>query len=193
MPKSKNKGTENHYVNNKELYAEMCAFKESVRSAEESGEPRPRIPNKIGEALLAIGQRLSTKPNFANYTYREEMVSDGIENCVVYIDNFDPEKSTNPFAYFTQIIYYAFLRRIQKEEKQQYIVHKVTERSLVHNELVHSEHDGDALIPSYIDVDSDYVNDFVSSFESKEQDRRDKRRQKKKGLQPFYEGDTKEK
>ena len=53
------------------------------------------------------------------------MISDGIENCLQYMDNFDPEKSKNPFAYFTQIIYYAFIRRIQKEKKQQQVKQKM--------------------------------------------------------------------
>ena len=139
MPRAKSE----HYVDNKKLYAEMVEYLGSVKEAEESGDDKPRIPEYIGECLLKISTRLSTKPNFINYTYRDEMISDGIENCVNYIGNFNPEKSTNPFAYFTQIIYYAFLRRIQREKKQLYIKHKSLERSLVFDELAsHSEADG---------------------------------------------------
>ncbi|MGY8867042.1 MAG: sigma factor for late transcription, partial [Methylophagaceae bacterium] len=124
-----------HYVDNKKLFVEMCAYLELVKEAAEADDKRPRIPEYIGECLLKISSRLSTKPNFINYTYRDEMISDGIENCVNYIGNFNPEKSQNPFAYFTQIIYYAFLRRIQREKKQLYIKHKSLETAIVQNEL----------------------------------------------------------
>ena len=118
-----------HYVDNKSLYATMVEFKVACKDAEECGEDAPPIPDMVGAALLKIANRLSTKPNFINYTFREEMVSDGIENCINYIGNFDPNKSKNPFAYFTQIIYYAFLRRIQKEKKQLDIKTKIIERT----------------------------------------------------------------
>ena len=123
MPRAKSE----HYVDNKRLYAEMQDYLNAVKEAEESGDDKPRIPEYIGECLLKISTRLSTKPNFINYTYRDEMISDGIENCVNYIGNFNPEKSKNPFSYFTQIIYYAFLRRIQKEKKQNYIKYRIIE------------------------------------------------------------------
>ena len=102
-----------HYVNNKEFLAAMVDFRNNVQLAEKNGDERPRVTPYIGECLMKIAVHLSHKPNFINYTFKEEMISDGIENCLQYIDNFNPEKSQNPFAYFTQIIYYAFLRRIQ--------------------------------------------------------------------------------
>jgi len=89
-----------------------------VHKADAEGVPRPYVPNYIGECIMKIATHLSYKPNFINYTFRDEMILDGIENCITYIDNFDPAKSKNPFAYFTQITYYAFIRRIQKEKKQ---------------------------------------------------------------------------
>ena len=97
--------------------------------AKEKGEPRPVISNYIGECFLKIATHLSYKPNFVNYMFREDMICDGIENCVQYIENFNPEKSSNPFAYFTQIIYYAFLRRIQKEKRQLEIKNKILTKS----------------------------------------------------------------
>ena len=99
-----------HYVNNKEFLFALVEFKAECKAAEEAGEDRPRIGNYIGECFLKIATHLSYKPNFVNYMFREDMICDGIENCVQYIGNFDPSKSSNPFAYFTQIIYYAFLR-----------------------------------------------------------------------------------
>ena len=118
-----------HYVNNKEFLAAIVEYKEKVALAAERGEDKPRITRYIGECFLKIATHLSFKPNFVNYMFKDDMVCDGIENCVQYINNFNPEKSKNPFAYFTQIIHYAFLRRIQKEKKQLEIKTKIIERS----------------------------------------------------------------
>ena len=127
MPRMRKK-TE-YYVNNKEFLAAITVYRNSVLKARDDGAARPRVPNYIGECFLKIATHLSYKPNFVNYMYREDMICDGIENCLQYIDNFNPEKSSNPFAYFTQIIYYAFLRRIQKEKKQMEIKNKILEKS----------------------------------------------------------------
>ena len=118
-----------HYVNNKEFLFALVEFKAECKAAEEAGEDRPRIGNYIGECFLKIATHLSYKPNFVNYMFREDMICDGIENCVQYIGNFDPSKSSNPFAYFTQIIYYAFLRRISKEKRQLEIKNKIITKS----------------------------------------------------------------
>ena len=117
-----------HYVDNAKFLQAMKDWKEACKDAEEMGEEVPPVTNYIGECFLKIANGLSYRPNFINYTYRSEMVSDCIENCLQYIHNFDPEKSKNPFAYFTQIIYYAFLRRIQKEKKQTHIKNKIIEK-----------------------------------------------------------------
>ena len=118
-----------HYVNNKEFLEALIQYRESVKRAEDAGKPKPRISNYIGECFLKIANHLSYRPNFVNYMFKDDMICDGVENCVQYVDNFDPEKSKNPFAYFTQIIYYAFLRRIQREKKQLEIKNKIIERS----------------------------------------------------------------
>ena len=144
MPKKKSE----HYVNNKELLEAMIVYRARVevsykktfnrdltveqpktRKSKARWEGKPPIPNYLGECFLKIATHLSYKPNFVNYMFREDMISDGIENCVQYIHNFDPEKSKNPFAYFTQIIHYAFLRRIQKEKKQLDIKTKIIEKT----------------------------------------------------------------
>ena len=122
------KGSE-HYVNNKEFLAALIKLREDREIAEIRGKEKPRIPRYIGECFLKIATHLSFKPNFVNYMFKEDMISDGIENCVQYIHNFNPEKSQNPFAYFTQIIHYAFLRRIQKEKKQLEIKNKILEKT----------------------------------------------------------------
>ncbi len=113
-----------HYVNNKEFTAAIVKHNEACKVAVEKGEDKPRVTEYIGECIYKIATRLSTKPNFINYSYRDEMICDGIENCLQYINNFNPEKSQNAFAYVTQIIYFAFLRRIHKEKKQAAIKQK---------------------------------------------------------------------
>ena len=125
MPRKKSE----HYVNNKQLLEALIVYRAKVAHAKENDLPKPRITNYLGECFLKIATHLSYKPNFVNYMFRDDMISDGIENCVQYIHNFDPEKSKNPFAYFTQIIYYAFLRRIQKEKKQLEIKQKILDHS----------------------------------------------------------------
>jgi len=118
-----------HYVNNKEFLAALIKYREDKEIAVLQNKPKPPIPRYIGECFLKIANHLSFKPNFVNYMFKEDMISDGIENCVQYIHNFNPEKSQNPFAYFTQIIHYAFLRRIQREKRQLEIKNKILERS----------------------------------------------------------------
>jgi hypothetical protein len=132
-----------HYVNNKDFLAAIVEYRIKVRKAAQKENPditddqlknwsspnKPRITNYLGECFLKIATHLSYKPNFVNYMFREDMISDGIENCVQYMLNFDPAKSSNPFAYFTQIIHYAFLRRIQKEKKQLEIKTKIIEKT----------------------------------------------------------------
>jgi len=107
-----------HYVNNKEFLAAMVEYTKNVNRAKRKKESKPPVTDYIGSCFLKIANHLSYRPNFINYTFRDDMISDGIENCLQYLDNFNPKKSNNPFAYFTQIIYYAFIRRIQKEKKQ---------------------------------------------------------------------------
>jgi hypothetical protein len=108
-----------HYVDNKKFLQAMVDWRSKVQKAEDNKRKKPVVTNYIGECFLKIANHLSYRPNFINYTYRDDMISDGIENCLQYMSNFNSEKSSNPFAYFTQIIYYAFIRRIQKEKKQQ--------------------------------------------------------------------------
>lgn len=118
-----------HYVNNVDLFDALVIHREKVLAAKEAGKELPRIPHYIGEAIMKIATHLAYKPNFSNYTFREEMISDGIENCLLYLNNFDPAKSKNPFAYFTQIIYFAFLRRIQREKRHLYTKYAAIEQA----------------------------------------------------------------
>ena len=118
-----------HYVDNVRFCEAMTEWKNQVIEAEEAGEEkRPPISEYIGECFVKIAEHLSRKPNFINYPFRDEMQADGIENCLMYAHNFNPEKSKNPFSYFTQMIYYAFLRRIEKEKKQNFIKYKMMQK-----------------------------------------------------------------
>ena len=118
-----------HYVNNKDFYQALVDYNKKIEEAKAQNLPKPRITNYIGDCFLRIANHLAYKPNFVNYMFKDDMICDGIENCVQYIHNFNPKKSENPFAYFTQIIYYAFLRRIQREKRQLEIKNKILERS----------------------------------------------------------------
>ena len=132
-----------HYVDNQQFLAAIIAYREKVETSKIRGTKKPRIDEYIGDCFLKIATHLSYRPNFINYMYKEDMISDGVENCVQYIDNFDPAKSRNPFAYFTQIVYYAFLRRIAKEKRQMDIKDKIIEKS-GYDQVFHSDGDGDA-------------------------------------------------
>ena len=147
MAKTKKKSE--HYVNNKQFLAAMVEYKKLVDKAKKEGKKNPRVPDYVGECFLKIANHLSYRPNFINYTYRDDMISDGIENCLQYLNNFNPATSNNPFAYFTQIIYYAFIRRIQKEKKQTTIKQRMIQEA---------NYDDLALQPG---EDRDFKNQFT--------------------------------
>lgn len=128
--------TGKHYINNKKFCKAMTEWKVLVKEAEECDDKRPPVTDYIAESFLKIAEHLSHRPNFINYPFRDDMVGDGIENCLLYAHNFDPEKSSNPFSYFTQIIYYAFLRRIEKEKKQSFIKYKCLQMKDMDGKLV---------------------------------------------------------
>ena len=116
-----------HYVDNKKFYEALVEHINACKLAVAEGREKPRVTNYIGECFLKIATHLSYKPNFINYTFKDDMISDGIENCLAAADKFDPVRSTNPFAYYTQITFFAFVRRIQKEKKQQVTKYKMIE------------------------------------------------------------------
>ena len=122
-----------HYVDNKKFLEAMTDYRLKCEKATARNRRNPPVTNYIGECFLKIANHLSYRPNFINYTYRDDMISDGIENCLQYMSNFDPAKSKNPFAYFTQIIYYAFIRRIQKEKKQMLVKSKLIQNAGIEN------------------------------------------------------------
>ena len=168
MTEKKQKPKKIHYVDNQKFLEEMIVYKGKCKDAKSREEPEPQISEYVGECFMKIAQRLSFRPNFINYAFREDMISDGIENCVQYIRNFDPEKSKNPFAYFTQIIFFAFIRRIQKEKKQLYIKYKTMESSPSLSENVEvSANDSDkGYNQETMNVDQKAnMYDFIKNFE----------------------------
>lgn len=177
-----NTNTKKHYINNADFCKALVEYKESVEKAKKEKLPKPVIPNYIGECFMKIAEGLSHKPNFINYTYRDEMVADGIENCLMYFENFDPSKSNNAFAYFTQIIYYAFLRRIQKEKKQLYVKYKSTENFGILEE---------ADLLGFDEINSkpfelyDNISEFIENFEETKKKKRVSK--KEKGIEKFLE------
>lgn len=173
-----------NYVNNAEFLEAMIKYKKAIREAEDSGDELPRIPDYIGECLYQIANRLAYKPNFINYTYRDDMIADGLENAIICVNNFDPEKSSNPFAYFTQVIWFAFIRRIHKEKKQTYIRHKVLENSIISDTVFEHGENSDFGASSLKELSNDYMNDFVEKYEAS-MDSKKKTSSKKKGLENF--------
>jgi hypothetical protein len=169
-----------HYINNADFLAALIDYKEKSQLAKKDKLPAPPIPNYIGECFIKIAEGLSHKPNFINYTYRDEMMADGIENCLMYFDNFDPSKSKNPFAYFTQIIYYAFLRRIQKEKKQTYVKYKATEQMgiLDEFELMEFEDGTSRQFELY-----DNIAEFIETYEGAKKAKKEVK--KPKGIEKF--------
>lgn len=129
LPASKTKRKRNNFINNREFYEALINYKISCEKAKKEGNPKPQIPAYIGKCLYDISDHLSQRPNFSNYIFREDMVMDGAENCVEYVSSFDPDRSKNPFSYFTQVCWYAFLRRIKKEKRQIEICDKLIEKS----------------------------------------------------------------
>jgi DNA-directed RNA polymerase specialized sigma subunit len=131
-----------HYVDNKKFLQALIEYRQSVDDASAKGEEPPIVSKYIGECFIKIATHLSYKSNFINYTFKDDMISDGIENCLTAVAKFDPAKSSNPFAYYTQVIYFAFIRRIQKEKKQQATKYKLIENMDI-DALISQEQDGE--------------------------------------------------
>lgn len=171
-----------HYVSNEDLLMALKTHGIAVRRAKRLHEEKPQLPDYIGECFLKIAERLSRKPNFYAYTFRDEMIADAVENCLLYVDNFDPKKSSNPFAYFTQIIYYAFLRRIFREKKHLYVKYKIAEEYIVQQDRRTLDDDGNSIAPGTKPFELyDNISEYIQSFEQKQHIKI----KKKRGLEKF--------
>ena len=173
-----------HYINNEDFLKALVQYKCDCEQAKLDNKPDPQIPNYIGECFMKIAEHLSRRPNFIMYSFRDEMILDGIENCLMYFRNFDPLQSKNPFAYFTQIIFYAFLRRIAKEKKQLYVKYKATQQFgiLDEGEMFEDENGNVKQFELY-----DNISEFIHTYE--ETKRNKKKKIKAKGIEVFIETD----
>jgi hypothetical protein len=173
-----------HYVNNADFLKALIEYKEKCDEANKNDKEEPNIPNYVGECFLKIAEHLSRKPNFISYSFRDEMISDGIENCIMYFRNFDPDKSKNPFAYFTQIIYFAFLRRIMKEKKQLYVKYKSTETAGILDEFELNENE-DGTFRQFELYEN--ISEFIQNYENA---RKEKKAKKAAGIEKFVDEDV---
>jgi hypothetical protein len=153
-----------HYVNNAEFSQAVVDYVHTVNNARKVKTDIPKVPDYIAQCFLRIAEGLSHKANFIRYTYREEMVMDAVENCLKAIHNYDIEAATrtgkpNAFAYFTQITWYAFLRRIAKEKKQQDIKMKYLTNSGIEN-FITSDDD-------YQDLSQYTIGNFVDTLKDR--------------------------
>lgn len=167
-----------HYIDNAQFLQALVDYKKEVKAAEKAGEIKPQVPDYIGDCFIKIANHLAYKSNFINYSFREDMILDAIENCLIYMDNFDPKKSSNPFAYFTQITYYAFVRRIQKEKKHLQTKYRYIE-SLDIDSIIRQAHD-----------EGEYSNAFVSFLKKQadtaQRELADSKKDKKGTRKPKY-------
>lgn len=166
-----------YYIDNKKFYDALVEFKRETEKATAEGRERPQIPNYIGECFYKIAARYSNRYNFKNYPFREDMIMDGVYDCCKYIDSFDPERSKNPFGYFTQAMHFAFIRRIDAEKKYLYTKFKAIENTEIFN-LASDKHDYDTTLdygedlnysPDARETMSKFIEDYEYSMRRKKE------------------------
>jgi hypothetical protein len=183
-----------HYVDNKKFLQAIIDYRKELKAAREKGIPLPQLPEYIGECLLKIATGFSTKPSYVNYSFREEMIMDGVENCIKYFEGFDPDYNNgvagapppNPFAYFTTTIYRAFLRRIKEEEEERYALYSNFNETMTCEHQFLTDEDGKSVVSQGM---YDNINEFMLRFEKKQLELKEKRKQAKIGLQKFIDAD----
>lgn len=174
--RKKNKAT-HKYVDNTEFLKAIIDYKKDCLKAKREKREKPVLSAYLGECIFKIAHKMASAGSFASYSFKEEMISDGIENCIMYFDNFNPKKYQNPFGYFSQIMAHAFVRRIAKEEKQKYTTYKhYLETTLLagHQGLMVSE-DGNTLQKQDI---YDNISSFMNEYETKERKKKLAREEK---------------
>lgn len=178
----------NNYIDNKKFYQAILDYQDLRGECEGRGEKAPRIPDFIGECIIKIANNLSRLPKFAFYPIREEMVLDGVENCIRYFNNFDPYKWKNPFGYFTMIIFRTFQRSIKTEKKRVYRKYKAIEELgiLDEDELLQDENGNMRQFQVYDNI-SEYIKTYEESDRKVKEKKKLKAKSKKVGLEVFFE------
>lgn len=178
----------NPYISNKKMYEAIVEYKNKLYKAKEENTELPRIPNYLGECIQLIANRLSTKGNFSGYPFKDEMISDGIENALRYFDRFDEKKYFNPFAYFTQCIKQSFIMRIKYEKKILYTKYKYYENIMnsVDTDLLTGAH---SPFSPNIDINENMEAFIVSFEESLAKSKPDAKIKEQKGVEKFFEDD----
>lgn len=178
-----------HYIDNERFLKEMTEYVNEYRISEKEGKDLPAVSEYVGECFLKIAKGLSFKNNFINYTYHEDFISDGVYCALLYAHNFDPEKSHNPFAYFTSLIYYAFVRRIKNERKQMYLKYKVVENSGIYESITNVVDRDNALFHKmhveYLSSIREYDKIF-SDINNTEEKKKRKKKHVPKNLETFF-------
>lgn len=162
----------NHYIDNKEFLRVILEYRNEYYNAKENNTSVPKIPEYIGMCFIKIAENLAKKQNFNSYSFKDEMLLDAIENCVQVCHNFDPEKSSNPFSYFTQITYFAFVRRIVKEKKQLYIKYKATQQFGILDEALLEDENGNVKQFEMYNNLNDFIGDYEEAMELDRQKRK---------------------
>jgi len=172
MAKKKKNKTIN-YVDKEKFHTAMVEY----------AKTKTKISNYIGKCIWDIAEHLGQMPRFNGYSYLDEMKEDGIENAIRYINNYDPVKYNNPVQYFSVIIYYAMIRRIAKEKKEQYIKYKLTANYGMFDDVISSDTDGKSVPVEYYDN----IIESIEIYEGKRQAKNDKVKKPKKGLEALFE------
>src|ERR1700747_90187 len=181
--------SKNHYVSNAVFLEAIKEYRTKVEEEKASNKPIPKIPEYLATCVMLIAKNLSNMPKFFMYTFKDEMIGDVIENCIMYFHNFDPEKSGNPFAYFTQISYYAFLRRIAKEKKQLYVKYKSFEQFGTIDEHEKTELEENGVSSEHFEM-YDNISDFIGTYEDSVKKKKQKYiNTKKTKLELLFEDD----
>lgn len=195
LPSLKDDPNANHYVDNKRLHTELATYIYALREAKANGTPEPRVPEYVGRAILLISQRMATRPNFYNYSYKDEMIGDAVVNCLLYLHNYNPDKYTNPFGYLSRYVWNTFVRRINSEKKNQAInAKKLAAYGIEEESFAFDDQDSDGdfhnTYVEHMQHHSDFLNDYESKLSAKREQR--KRQRRARNLENFIEEESSE-
>ena len=156
------------YINNKQLYNDIVKYKELYAFAKSNNKRLPQIPDSIGKGILLICNNMARRGNYRNYTWLEEMISDAVLACIKAVDNFDPVKSGNPYGFFSRIAWNAFLGRIAREKRENYVKIK--------NYQNLNAHDPDIV------TCNEFTDEVIYDFESTMETKKNKKKSLKRGI-----------